>query len=122
MTTCILVAAVITCTNAGPRPSPEDAVKTFTASSGQRFAPMPAPDPARNVVVPLPADHPGEGWTSEYARVRPLAPPWEATTYYGHRGPVTLFNGEPMYGTPNRLGDGSAKGARTPHGREEGPR
>src|SRR5262245_60099458 len=107
MTTCILVAAVITCTNVHPRPSPSEAARVFTASSGQRFAPTPIPDPARDVVVPLPRDQPVEGWTSEYARVRPLAEPWSVTTHYGRRGPETYFNGRPVVPGHDRHHHGS---------------
>jgi uncharacterized membrane protein YgcG len=102
---CRIIAAVVTCTNPTPRPTPAEAVAVLTASVKPWTAP-PEATPAPWHLQPLGPDYDPEWHGGRFAPTSaptaPLAPPWSVTTYIGHGG-----------------GHG---GGRSPHGGGGGPR
>ena len=91
MTTCILVAAVITCAGTPPRQTPAEAVRVLTASV-QPFVPMPPRAPYPLVMMEQSPTFPAPATPT-----RPLSAPWSVTTYASRGGHVfSTFNGRPF--------------------------
>ena len=91
MTTCILIAAVITCAGTPPRQTPAEAVRVLITSV-QPFVPMPPRAPHPLVVIAQSPTFPAPA-----TPIRPLSEPWSVTTYASRGGYVfSTFNGRPF--------------------------
>jgi hypothetical protein len=90
MTTCLVIAAVISCTFQGPRPTPAEAVRVLTSSIPQYIAAWPR---VWQDTRPAPHD-PNWPFRAPATPIQPLAPPWSVTTYYGRNHVETFFNGQ----------------------------
>jgi hypothetical protein len=91
MITCLVVAAVITCTSTEPKPAPADAVRVLTHSVApfHLVVPMRRDLPRDVVIRPLTSTMPVPTPT------KPLSEPWRVTTVETpDRGTVIWFNGE----------------------------
>jgi hypothetical protein len=98
MMTCLIVAAIVSCTNPTPKPSPAEAIKVITASvpafvpvnreyerarENARYQMM--RQPIRDATTSMPVPTP----------TKPLSEPWRVTTVVTRdRGVQTWFNGE----------------------------
>ena len=90
MTSCLVIAAVISCTITTPKPTPAEAVKVLTSSVPQYIAPWPR---VYQDTRPAPRD-PNWPFRAPATPIQPLAPPWSVTTYYGRNHVETFFNGQ----------------------------
>jgi hypothetical protein len=95
MITCLIVAAVVTCSNVPPKPAPADAARVLTSS----VRPWTPPAPKREVwrdfaLLSIPAPSGTNGMPAP-TPTRPLSSPWRVTTVVTpDRGVQTWFNGE----------------------------
>lgn len=97
MITCLVVAAIIHCTNAGPKPAPADAVRVITAAPMlSKFIPA---APKRELWRDYRASTPASTYSTSGnmpvpAPIKPLSEPWSVTTRdIPGIGTFTWFNG-----------------------------
>jgi hypothetical protein len=97
--TCILIAAVITCTGTAPRLTPAEAVRVLTASTRPFVYVAPAPRDYPRELPPVTSPETGwpyHGSIADLPPTRPLAAPWRVTTTIRHGVVETWFNGKNM--------------------------
>lgn len=91
MTSCLVIAAVITCTGLPPKPTPSEAVKVLTASVQPYVAPWPR---AERTTQDVNAATTFSQFTTPATPIKPLSDPWRVTTVFTrHHGVETYFNG-----------------------------
>lgn len=95
MTSCLIIAAIVTCTNLPPKITPEEAVKVLTSQS-QPFtyaSPSRVPYGQPETAAPVPAS--ARPWPiGPLPPTQPLAPPFRVTTRVTRWGVDTWFNGK----------------------------
>lgn len=94
MITCLIVAAVVSCTNTEPKPTPADAVRVLTTSVAPFVPPAPKREVWRDIAlfsIPAPS---GSNGMPPPTPTKPLSDPWRVTTVVTpDRGVQTWFNG-----------------------------
>jgi len=98
MTTCIIVAAIVTCTNLQPT-TPKDAARVLTSSVRPWVAPPPKVDWLANYSA-RPAPNPYWPFNGPPSPTKPLSAPWSVSTYSDGSTTATFFNGQQITGVP----------------------
>lgn len=95
MTTCLVIAAVISCTTSTPKPTPHDAVRVLTSSVTAFVAAPPIPSRVERDLARYRDEHTAHGGMPPATPIKPLSEPWRVTTVVTpNRGVQTWFNGQ----------------------------